>query len=188
MGDGGVSVELAVRADSGLGDGQGSGIWHLAVWGDRVACGCTDGGIRVWSLETLGPERTLRGHEGRVYALAVSGGRITSSSNEGTVLVWSFETCGGVQTVQAYPSWSSQHIGALAVCGSALVGGSVGWSASEEREVRVSDLETLWPLHALRQPARGNVFSLVSDGREVWGVLGRQVVVWGRRGVTGGGA
>ena len=73
------------------------------------------------------------------------------------------------------------------MCGSALVGGSVGGSASEEREVRVWDLETLRPLHTLRQAAGEDVRSLECDGREVWGAAGSQVVVWGRRGVPGGG-
>ena len=51
-------------------------------------------------------------------------------------------------------------------------------------EVRVWDLETLRPLHTLRQPAGEDVRSLACDGRAVRG----QVVAWGRRGVTGGGA
>ena len=107
----------------------------------------------MWSLETWGLERTLRGHEGRIWALVVNGGRLISSSEHGTVLVWSIETWGCVQTVEAYPAGSCQCIRSLAVCGSALVGGSVGGSASEEGEVRVWDLETLRPLHTLRQPA-----------------------------------
>ena len=153
-----------------------------------MACGYVDGGIRVWSLETWGLERTLRGHEGCVYALVVSGGRLISSSDDGTVRAWSVETWGCVQTVEAYPAGSGQWIASLALCGSALGGGSAGSSASEEREVRVWDLETLRPQHTLRQPAGEDVESLVWDGREVWGAAGDQVVVWGRRRMTGGGA
>ena len=153
-----------------------------------MACGCRDGGILVWSLETWGLERTLRGHKGHVSALVVSGGRLISSSADGTVRAWSVETWECVQTVEAYPAGSDQFIGALAVCGSALVGGSVGGSVSEEREVRVWDLKTLWLLHTLRQPAGEDVRSLVSDEREVWGAVGSQVVVWGRRRMEGGGA
>ena len=62
----------------------------------------------------------------------------------------------------------------------------MGDSASEGLEVRVWDLEMLRPQHTLRQPAEGDVLSLVSDGREVLGAVGEQVVVWGRLGVTGG--
>ena len=130
-----------------------------------MACGCADGGIRVWSLGTWGLERTLRGHEGCVYALVVSGGRLISSSTDGTVRVWSVGTWGCMQTVEAYPAEEDQCILALAVCGSALVGGSYGGSASEVREVRVWDLETLLPLHTLRQLAGDNVESLLCDGR-----------------------
>ena len=64
----------------------------------------------------------------------------------------------------------------------------MGGSASEGQEVRVWDLETLRPLHTLRQPAGDDVRSLLSDGREVWGAVGSQVVVWGQRGMVGGGA
>jgi hypothetical protein len=69
------------------------------------------------------------------------------------------------------------------VSGPTLVGGS--WSGSdpstEEYEVRVWDLETLEPLHTLRQPAWHNVFGLASDGEEVWGAVGKGLMVWGRR-------
>ena len=151
-----------------------------------MACGYVDGGIRVWSLETWGLERTLRGHERRICALVASVGRLISSSEDGTVREWSVETWGCVQTVEAYPAGSGQWIASLAVCCSALVGGSMGGSA--ERGVRVWNLETLRPLHTLRQPAGDDVRSLVGDGREVWGAVGDQVVVWGRRGMAGGGA
>ena len=48
------------------------------------------------------------------------------------------------------------------------------------------DLKTLRPLHTLRQPAGDDAESLVWDGRELWGAVGSQVVVWGRRGAGGG--
>ena len=89
-----------------------------------------------------------------------------------------------LQTVQAYPAGSVQYISSLAVSGPTLVGGS--WSRrlspAEEYEVRVWDLETLEPLHTLRQPAGKNVVGLVSDDGEVWGAVGEELVVWGRRG------
>ena len=61
-------------------------------------------------------------------------------------------------------------------------GGRVNWRLKiSGGEVRVWDLQTLLPLHTLRQPAGDDVRSLVWDGREVWGAVGSQVVVWGRR-------
>ena len=72
--------------------------------------------------------------------------------------------------------------------GSTLVGGSRTdsqyFSAAEveEHEVLVWDLEALQPLHTLRQPAGAEMYSLASDSGEVWGAVGREVVVWGRRG------
>ena len=55
-------------------------------------------------------------------------------------------------------------------------------AATEEYEARVWDLETLEPLHTLRQPAGRRVPGLASDGGEVGGAVGKDVVVWGRRG------
>ena len=70
------------------------------------------------------------------------------------------------------------------MCGPTLVGGSFSnpHSLTEEYEVRVWDLETLEPLHTLRQPAGQHVLGLASDGEEVWGAVGKEVAVWGRRG------
>jgi hypothetical protein len=87
-----------------------------------------------------------------------------------------------VQTVQAYAAGSAQFIASLAVSGSTLVGGSVSvpHSRTEEYEARVWDLETLEPLHTLRQAAGDDVCALASDGEEVWGAGGQSVAVWGR--------
>ena len=158
----------------------------MVAWGDRAACGCGDGGIRVWSMETWALERTLQcpghWHKGCVRSIAVSGGRLISSSDDGTVRVWLAESWECVQMVEAYPAGSRQYIRCLAVGGSTLVGGCCSNSSSGEGEVRVWDLETLRPLHTLMQPAGTNVKSLVCDGREVWGAVKDQAVVWGRRG------
>ena len=174
-------------------DGIGSGVLCLVAWGDRVAGGCLDGGIRVWSSETWALERTLRGYGRGVYGMAVtgrglissSGRKLISSYHAGIVRVWSTETWDCVQTVEAYParSMGPGYIRCLAVCGQTLVGGAYsGTSIDREGEVRVWDLETLRPLHTLMQPAGADVWLLVCDGREVWGAVGKQVVVWGRRG------
>ncbi len=89
-----------------------------------------------------------------------------------------------MQTVQAYAAGSAQYIFSLAVSGATLVGGSCSdpHSDTEEYEARVWDLETLEPLHTLRQAAGQDVCGLASDAGEVWGAVGNEVVVWGRRG------
>jgi F-box and WD-40 domain protein CDC4 len=161
-------------------DGIGSNIWCLVAWGNMVAVGCGDGGIRVWSSETWALERTLRGHGRDVLSMAVTGRGLISSSMDKTVRVWSTETWECVQTVEAYPAESIRYIRRLVLCGSSLVGGTRSGS-SEGGEVRVWDLETLRPLHTLVQPAGAHVLSLVCVGMEVWGAVGEQVVVWGRR-------
>ncbi len=58
---------------------------------------------------------------------------------------------------------------------------------SEDHEVRVWGLETLLPLHTLKQPpgaAAGGapVHSHASGGGEVLGAVGEEMVVWGRLG------
>ena len=160
----------------------------LAAWGDRLASGSTDTAkILVWDLETGAHERALVGHTGSVTAVVVSGQRLMSSAADQTVRVWSTATWECVQTVQVYAAGSVQHIISLAVSGSRLVGGSdsVSRSALEECEVRVWDLQTLAPLHVLKQPAGERVKGLVSDGGEVWMACGEEVVVWGWRGQFG---
>ena len=101
----------------------------------------------MWSAGTWALEQTLRGHAESVAVrgLVASGRRLISSSEDMTLRVWSTETWGCVQTVEAYPAESNQYIRALAVCGSTLVGGLHGGSASDHREVWAWDLETLPP-------------------------------------------
>ncbi len=142
----------------------------------------------MWDAETGAAEQTLRlggqAHNSTVVGLLVSGQRMVSCSWDNMVRVWSLETWACVQTVGASQTGSNQHIYRLAVSGSTLVGGSISIisTAPEEHEVRVWDLETLEPLHTLRQPAGKEVHSLAGEGGEVWGAVGADVVVWGRRG------
>ena len=156
----------------------------LATWGDSLASGSTDTTILVWDLETGAHERTLVGHTGSVTAVVVSGQRLISSAADQTVRVWSTATWACVKKVQVYAAGSVQYTISLAVSGSTLVGGSdsLSRSALEEYEVRVWDLETLAPLHVLKQPAGQRVKGLVSDGGEVWMACEQEVVVWGWRG------
>ncbi len=156
----------------------------VAAWGGKVASGSTDSTIRVWDVGAGTLEQTLAGHEDGVFALVACRQRLISASDDKTVRVWSMATWACVQTVQAYPAGSAQFIRSLAVSGPTLVGGSVSslpYSRTGEYEARVWDLETLEPLHTLRQPAGRPVPGLASDGGEVWGVVGKELVVWGRR-------
>jgi WD40 repeat protein len=161
-------------------DGHESKICCMVAWGDMVACGCEDGGICIWSSERWALERTVRGPDSRPLCMVVSGRRLISSFRDGTVRAWSTETWCLARMVWVYPKGSEYHIRRLAVCGSTLVGSSASVSMAPEREVLVWDLKTLQPLH--RFVLAAGVWSLACDGREAWGAVGREVVVWGRRG------
>jgi F-box/WD-40 domain protein 7 len=163
--------------------GHGGGVECVATWGDKMASGSRDRTIRMWDMGAGTLEQTLAGHEGPVVALVICGQRLRliSASADKTVKVWSMATWACAQTVQVYPAGSALFTCCLAVSGPTLVGGSASHSYAEEYEARVWDLETLAPLHTLRQPAGLQVASLASDGGEVWGAVGEDVVVWGRR-------
>ena len=164
--------------------GHGGGVFCVATWGGKMASGSGDKTIRVWDVGAGTHEQTLAGHGDEVFALVACGQRLISSSLDKTVKVWSMATWACLQTVQAYAAGSAQYIASLAVSGSTLVGGSFSspYMDTEEYEARVWDLETLEPLHTLRQGAGQYVLGLASDGGEVWGAGGKDVVVWGRRG------
>jgi hypothetical protein len=165
--------------------GHGSRVNCVALFsGDKLASGADDHRILVWDAGTGAREATLVGHEWPVAALAACGQRLISSSEDKTVRVWSTATWACVRTVQACPAGSARYIRSLALSGSTLVGGSCSKQAlpAEQYELRVWDLETLEPLHALRQPAGQRLWGLASAGGEVWGAVGAGVVVWGWRG------
>ena len=156
----------------------------MATWEGKVASELADKTIRVWDVGAGTHEQTLAGHDGTVLALVACGQRLISSSVDKTVKVWSMATWACMQTVQAYAAGSTQYILSLAVSGATLVGGTYSspHSGTEEQEARVWDLETLELLHTLKQAAGQYVLGLASDGGEVWGAVGEDVVVWGRRG------
>jgi WD40 repeat protein len=162
----------------------------LAGWPDKVASGSSDGKIRVWDLGTGALDATLAGHEGGVNALVVHGDRLLSASDDGTIRAWALQTWALLQTVEAcgrgtYPC-------CLAVSGSKLVCGSCldsnerypwdyddGFADIASAEVRVWGLAELDLQQTLRQPA--DVNTLVAVDGEVWGCVGDELVVWGRR-------
>ena len=178
---------------------EGGMVYALAAWGGRsVCCGMRDGRIRVWGLADGAREAELEGHTDRVFALAVAGDRLYSGSEDGTIRAWACGTWAGLGTAEAAERQAGsggrpgQYPRSLAVSGGRLVSGSVrryddedGDDEAEGRgvcEVRVWELETLGLQHvvAAGRVLQGSVVCLASVGREVWGGVGEEVVVWGR--------
>ena len=179
-----MSTLRCERTLAGHHDDNSGYIFCVTTWGGKMASGSGDRTIRVWDAGAGTHEQTLAGHEGAVVALVACGQRLISSSEDKALKVWSMAAWACVHSVQAYAAGSAQFIWSLAVSGRTLVGGSCSMpqSRTEEYEARVWDLETLEPLHTLRQAAGQYVMGLASDGDEVWGAVGQEVVVWGRRG------
>jgi hypothetical protein len=153
----------------------------LAGWEDKVASGSSDGSIRVWDAGTGALVATLAGHSGRVHALVVHGDRLLSASSDGTIRAWAVGTWAGLRTVEAYGRETRSYPCCLAVSGSKLVSGS--WApAPSKAEVRVWGLAELDLQQTLPQPAGSDgVRALVAVDGEVWGAVGKEVVVWGKR-------
>ena len=61
-----------------------------------------------------------------------------------------------------------------------IMGSCRGGTEEEESEVRVWRLDTLEPEHTLTQPTGCDVYSLFGVSGEVWGAVGKQLVMWGR--------
>ena len=149
-------------------------------WQDKVVSGSGDGKILVWDVGTGAHDATLAGHSGGVTALVAHGDRLLSASGDGTIRAWAAGTWAALRTVEAYGRGAGQFLRCLAVSGSKLVSGSWAYDGSQA-EVRVWGLEELDLQQTLAQPTCSYVRALVAAGGEVWGGVGRDVVVWGRR-------
>ena len=160
--------------------GHTGAVRSLAGWQDKVASGSDDGSIRVWDVGTGAHDATLAGHSGAVTALVVHGDRLLSASWDGTIRAWGVGTWAALRTVEAYGEGTGQYVRCLAVSGSKLVSGSSADDCSRA-EVRVWGLEELDLQQTLAQPAGSDVGALVAVDGEVWGGVGREVVVWGRK-------
>ena len=154
-------------------------LWSLAGWRDKVAIGLENGSIRVWDAGTGAHDATLAGHADGVGALAVHGGRLFSASRDGTIREWALGgTWAALRAVVAHERSAGLRLGS----GPQLVSGSFasGVDGGSQGGVRVWSLEALDLQHTLRQPARAYVNALAAVDGEVWGGVGREVVVWGR--------
>ena len=160
--------------------GHTHSVVSLAGWEAKLISGSEDWTIRVWELETGGLDATLTGHTGAVLGLLVHGERLFSASRDGSIRAWAVGTWAAVARVEAYDVGASgQFPGCLAASGSKLISGSVGYNAPQ-CEMRVWDVDSLTCEHTVRQPAGADINCLAAAGGEVWGGVGKKVVVWGR--------
>ena len=155
--------------------GEAGPVMCVAAWGaTKAAAGMADSAVRVWDAVSGALERTVGPpwNAGLVHSLLVGGSRLTGSWRDGPVRAWSLETGACVATVECRGLAGAAQ--SLAGVGAVLVGGTEGgrlrfWSTKEL-------------VSASGQPAGGPVCALLEDGGELWGCVGRELVVWGRRG------
>jgi WD40 repeat protein len=160
-----------------------SGVWSLVGWQGKVVSGWQSKLIRVWDAATGAKDATLPGHNGTVLGLTVHGDRLFSASKDRTIRVWACGTWAALRTVEVHGRGTDQYPRCLAVSGSQLVSGSVAVGCKGLRgEVRVWSLGSLDLLRSLPQPFGADVRALLAVERGVWAGVGRDVVVWGRRG------
>lgn len=60
--------------------------------GETLVTGGSDGSVRVWSLQTLGPIHRLAAHDNSVTSLQFNHSRIVSGGSDGRVKVWDLKT------------------------------------------------------------------------------------------------
>jgi WD40 repeat protein len=157
-------------------------ILSLAQWQDKLVSGSVDRRVRVWDVGTGAHVATLAGLAGPVRGLAAHGDRLFGASHDGKIWEWAFGTWASLRTVTVDAGGPDREVGVhphcLAVSGSQLVSGSVGWYG----EVRVWSLKSLDLQHTPLQPAEAEVWALLAVEGGVWAGVGRDVVWWGRRG------
>ena len=154
----------------------------LAWGGGVLISGSEDSGdLQLWDLDTGGLRATLAGHVDTVAALLVHGRLLLSGSFDGSIRVWAVGTWAVLASVMVADPTADHSLvrhhcpRCLAVSGSKLISGS---GRGEELGLRVWDLHTMVCEHALMQPA--GVECLAAAGGEVWGAVGKKLVVWGR--------
>ena len=67
--------------------GYGDYIGALQFWGAALACGTSDGIVRMWDLRTGQAHRALTGHQGAVTSLQFDQTHLVSGDTDGTVKV-----------------------------------------------------------------------------------------------------
>jgi hypothetical protein len=168
------------------------GVESLAGLQDKLVSGSGDGSIRVWDVGTGAHDATLAGHTLAVTALLLYGDRLFSASQDGTIRAWALGTWAMLLTVQAHEEGTTLFPLCLAVSGSRLVSGSLGpndecylvddGASCPYEWLRVWGLEELdLQVMVPQRPSFSNARALLAVDGEVWGGVGSDVVVWGRR-------
>jgi WD40 repeat protein len=155
-------------------------VYSLAGWPGKVLSGSHDASIRVWDVGTGEHEATLVGHTCTVNAMVVHRDRLLSSSYDMTIREWAVGTWTALRTVMVDDGGEMYECArCLAVSGSKLISGA-GAQREGQRVLRVWGLEELDCQQVLPQPGSEDVRALVALDGEVWGAVGKEVVVWGR--------
>ena len=74
--------------------------------GGTIAIGSDDGGVLIVDSTNGLPQRTLQGHQGRVFAVAYGKDVLVSGSADGTVRVWDAATGEPLHVLKGHQQWS----------------------------------------------------------------------------------
>ena len=158
-----------------LGGGAGR-VWRVAAWAaTKAAVGMADGVVRVWDAVSGTPERALGLPRpgGPVVALLARGPRLTASWADGVVRAWSVDGGACLATAEGEGAFFAAQ--SLAGRWGAVAGGT------ERGRLRLWSAGALVPAAGRRVGrTRSCVHALVVEGGELWGCVGRELVVWGR--------
>lgn len=139
--------------------------------GRSVASGGMDGTVRIWSLDSRVPDRTLRGHSDDVEAVAYSpdGRYLASSSYDRAIIVWDPATGRLIRRIPL-ASWSI----ALGFTSNTVLAAGL-----QDGHVAMIDVSTGRTLRTIAAEYAVNGVAFVHGGE--WLVTGGPITIWDAR-------
>ncbi|MBS0604676.1 MAG: WD40 repeat domain-containing protein [Verrucomicrobia bacterium] len=140
----------------------------LALNGQKLFAGSSDGIIKIWDLNTKTCKAALVGNNSSINALILNGQRLISGSDQGTIDIWDLNTNRCAATLQGH-DWI---VLSLAIDGQKL------FSGSSDETIKIWDLSSNKCIATLRGH-NGPVNSIALDGQRLFsGSLDATIKIW----------